>query len=78
MVSRKDVVKGRYKITKLSEGLKRRLTVSLFIIEKDLRRIKSALKGGHPERALFYRYIDNVNSASRPRIIAVIADMLNK
>jgi hypothetical protein len=77
-VSQRDIVKGRYKMTKLSEGHKRRLTVSLFIIEKDLRRIKSALKGGHPERAIFYRCIDNVNSASKPRIIAAISDMLNE
>ena len=79
MVSQRDVAKGRYKMTKLSEGHERRLTVSLFVIENDLRRIKGALKGGRQaERALFYRCIDNVNSDSKPRIIAVIGDMLNE
>ncbi|KUO40007.1 MAG: hypothetical protein APZ16_06955 [Candidatus Hadarchaeum yellowstonense] len=79
MVSRRDVIEGRCDMTELiNEGIKRRLRVSLFIIEKDLRQIKDALKGGHPEEAIFYRYVDNVNPASKPRIMAVIADMLNE
>ena len=64
---------------KLRESHERALSSSLYIIEDNLQRIKGLLKEANVnEQTITYHRVDRIDPESKPKIIKVIADMLDE